>query len=114
MRTCLAWTLTKFWWLWSANALAAALVVFAFVLGWMHETITAPNIPAWCGILAAVLAIVGGSLWLRSRQRADLAVFSLLIIPLPSLLWAASGFLLGILYLVVSIFAHLFGHGRVN
>lgn len=115
MRTCWAWAVTKFWWLWSANLLAAALVVFAFILGWVHETITAPNIPAWCGILAAVLGIVGGSLWLRSARHPDFAVLLLLMIPLPLLLFAAGSFLLGILYLVVGIVAHLFGHGgRVN
>lgn len=54
MKTFWAWTVGKFWWLWSANALAAVLVVFAFILGWKHESITAPNIPGWCGILAFV------------------------------------------------------------
>ena len=68
MRTFWAWVVTKFWWLWAANVLVAFLVVFVFILGWMHETITAPNIPAWCGILAVVPALVAGSLWLRSTR----------------------------------------------
>lgn len=114
MRKVWRWIATKFWWLWSANLLAALLVVGAFILGWVHETVTAENIPAWCGILAAVLAIVGGSLWLRARRHLYLAVLSLLLIPLPLLLSAAGSFVLGILYLLISLVAQLFGHGRVN
>ena len=114
IRSCWAWVVTKFWWLFSLNVLAAFLVGCAFILGWVHETITAPNIPAWCGILAAVLALVFGSLWLRSSRRADLAAAVLLVIPLPLVLWAVCSFLLGILYLLFGTVGHLFGHGRVN
>ncbi len=113
MKTCWAWALTKFWWLWSANCLLALLVVFAFILGWQHETITAPNIPAWCVILAIMPAIVASSLWLRSA-RPNLALFSLVMIPLPIIIWMVGSFLFGILYLIVGLFGHLFGHGRVN
>ena len=68
--------LTKYWWFWGVNVLAALLVFFVFILGWKHETITAPNIPAWCGILAVVPALLVGSLRLRAARHPDLSVLS--------------------------------------
>ena len=114
MRTYWAWVVTKFWWLWGANVLLAFLIFFVFLLGWKHETITAPNIPAWCGILAVVPALVVGSLRLRSTRHSQLAVLPLLLIPLPSLLWVIGGLVFGILYLLIGLIAHLLGHGRMN
>ena len=114
IRTCWAWAVTKFWWFWTANVIAAILVVCFFILGWINETITAPNIPAWCGILAGVLAIVGGSLWLRAKSHPELALLSLLVIPVPPLIYAIGSLLFGVLYLIVGLVSQLFAHGRVN
>jgi hypothetical protein len=114
MRTYWAWVVTKFWWLWAANVLLAFLVFCGFVMGWKHGTITAPNIPAWCGILAVVPALVAGSMWLRSARRSDLSVLPLLLIPLPSVIWIAGSLLFGILYMLIGLIAHLLGHGRMN
>ncbi|MEP6810399.1 MAG: hypothetical protein ABI992_09165 [Chthoniobacterales bacterium] len=114
MRTLWAWLVAKFWWLWGANLLAAFLVVFVFILGWVHETITAPNIPAWCVILSVVPALLVGSLWLRSAGHADLATLIVLAIPLSAAVWVAGSLLFGVLYLVIALVAHLLGHGRTN
>ena len=114
MRTFWAWTVKQYWWFWGANVLAALLVFFVFILGWKHETITAPNIPAWCVILAVVPALVIGSMRLRATRHSDLSVLPLLLIPLPSILWIGGSLLFGILYLVVGLIAHLLGHGRMN
>ena len=114
MRRIRAWVLTKYWWFWGANVLAALLVFFVFILGWKHESITAPNIPAWCGILAVVPALLVGSLRLRATGHSQLSVLPLLLIPLPSIVWIAGSLLFGILYLVVGLIAHLLGHGRMN
>jgi hypothetical protein len=114
MRTFWAWIITKFWWLWSANVLAAFLVLFVFILGWKHESITAPNLPAWCIILSIVPALLLGTFWIRSARGPDIAIAILLLIPLTSILWVGGSILLGILSLIVALIAHLFGHGRVN
>ena len=114
MKFSWSWVETKFWWLWGANLFLALLVVGAFILGWVHETVTAPNIPAWCGILLFVIAIVAGSLRLRWAGRGKVAVWSLLILPSPIVIYAVGGFLFGIFYLVLSFVASLFGHGRGN
>jgi len=106
--------LTKYWWFWGANVLAALLVFFVFILGWKHETITAPNLPAWCAILAVVPALLVGSLRLRAAGRSELSVLPLLLLPVPSVVWVAGSLLLGILYLLIAFIAHLLGHGRVN
>ena len=114
MRRIWAWVLTKYWWFWGANVLAALLVFFVFILGWKHETITAPNLPAWCGILAVVPALLVGSLRLRAARHSDLSVLPLLLIPVPSVVWVAGSLLFGILYLLIFFIASLFGHGRMN
>jgi len=114
MRRIRAWVLTKYWWFWGANVFAALLVFFGFILGWKHGTITAPNLPAWCGILAVVPALVIGSMRLRATRHAELSVLPLLLIPVPSIVWIAGSLLFGILYLVIGLIAHLLGHGRMN
>lgn len=111
LRSCWSWLVTKFWWLWAANALIAVFVVFIFILGWNHGTITAPNIPAWCGILLGVLAIVGGSLYFRSKGYVDAALLAVAIMPVSLVFRLVGSILFGLFYLLVSLVAHLFGHG---
>ena len=114
MRRIWAWTVTKFWWLWGANVLLAFLVLYVFLQCWRRGTIAAPNLPAWCVILAVVPALVIGSMRLRTTRHSELSVLPLLLIPLPSILWIGGSLLFGILYLVVGLIAHLLGHGRMN
>jgi hypothetical protein len=101
---------TKYWWLCAANVFFALLVFYGFCLGWSHETITAPNIPAWCVIVSVMPAVVAGSLWLRSHRHLNSAVLTLLLVSLPTFLCVAGSLLFGILYLLLS----LVGHGRTN
>jgi uncharacterized membrane protein YhaH (DUF805 family) len=114
MRRIWTWVLTKYWWLWGANVLAALLVFYGFLLGWKHGSITGPNIPACCGILAVVPALLVGSLRLRAARHSQLSVLPLLLIPLPSVVWVGGSLLFGILYLLLFFIASLFGHGRMN
>ena len=114
LRSFWPWLLTKFWWLWAANALIALFVVFVFILGWHHETITAPNIPAWCAILVAVFAFVGGILYLHSKSYLNAATAAAALVPVPLALWLAGSILFGLLYLALSLIGQLLGHGRVN
>ncbi len=114
MRKIWPWVLTKYWWFWGLNVLAALLVFYVFILGWKHETITAPNIPAWCVILAVVPALLVGSLRLRATGHSNLSVLPLLLIPVPSVVSVLGSLLLGLLYLLIFFIAHLFGHGRMN
>ena len=114
LRSFWPWLLTKFWWLWAANALIALFVVFVFILGWHHETINAPNIPAWCAILVAVFAFVGGILYLHSKSYLNAATAAAALVPVPLALWLAGSILFGLLYLALSLIGQLLGHGRVN
>src|SRR3954463_16032622 len=112
LRSLWSWMVKQFWWLWAANLLIALFVIFGFVLGWMHGTVTAPNIPAWIGILLGVLAFVGGSLYLRAKTFPTAAMLAVSVMPVPLLLWFAASILFGVFYMVVGLIAHLVGHGR--
>ena len=114
MKSIWLWLGTRFWWLWGANLFFVLLVGGAFALGWSHETITGPNIPAWCAIFLAVAAVPAVGFWLHSAGRRDLALWSVLMLPLPLLLYMVGALLLGILYFLASVIGALFGHGRVN
>ena len=104
------WIVGKFWWIWGANALLAALVLHVFVKGLIVGYVSSDNMIPWSGILLVAAVIVGGSLWLRSGNHPSLAMFPLLIALIPAVLTVIGVLLWAALYFLV--FA--FGHGRVN
>ena len=78
----------KFWILWGWDALIAAVVVFFFLWGLSDGTVSSFNIALWLGILAALAAVVIGSLALRSSGRMKAAVLLLLGLAVPGVLVA--------------------------
>ena len=71
-----------FWFLWSIDAVIAAVVLYFFFSLAGHGRIGSFNILPWLTLLAVLAAVIGGSLWLRSAgQRAVAIVLLLLAIP---------------------------------
>ena len=55
-----------FWFLWSINAFIAAVALYFFFALGAGGRVGSFNILPWLAILAALTAVVGGSVWLRS------------------------------------------------
>lgn len=84
-----------FWTLWFVNAAAAAIVVYFFFAGAADGSVSSYNIGLWLGILAACFIIVAGSLALRGRGQAVLAL--LMLMP------GAAGATLYVLFIILVI-----------
>lgn len=84
-----------FWILWSVNAALAAIVVFFFLAGVGDGSVSSFNIGLWLGILAVGFVILAGSLFLRGKGQAVLAL--LMVIP------AAAAGLLYALFIILII-----------
>jgi hypothetical protein len=78
----------KFRFLWGADALIAAVILYFFFLGLTDGSVSMFNIGLWLAILAALAGVLGGSLWLRSAGRQRLATVVLLILAVPGILFA--------------------------
>ena len=78
----------KFWILWAIDALIALVILYFFFLGLADGTVSMFNIGSWIAILAALAAVIGGSLWLRSAGRKAPATIVLLILAVPGILFA--------------------------
>jgi hypothetical protein len=78
----------KFWFLWGVDALIASVVLYFFFAGLADRSVSMFNIGLWMAILAALSAVVGGSLWLRSTGRRSAAAIVLLILAVPGILFA--------------------------
>jgi hypothetical protein len=78
----------KFWSLWGIDAVIAAVILYFFFLGLADGSVSNFNIGLWIAILAALSAVIGGSLWLRSAGRKGSATIVLLILAGPGILFA--------------------------
>jgi len=78
----------KFWVPWGIDAIVAAIFVWFFFVGLADGSVSSFNIELWIGILMAIAGILGGALWLRSTGRPGLAVPLLLVLAVPSVLYA--------------------------
>lgn len=85
-----------FWILWSVNAAIAAIVLLFFFAGLADGSVSSFNIGLWLVILAAGFIILAGSLFLRGRGHAVLAL--LMVIPV-----AAAGLLYALFILLVIV-----------
>ncbi len=84
------------------DVLVSLIILYFFLIGIGDGTVSAFNIDLWLLIIAALVAVLGGSLWLRSHHHPNFALATLLIIILPALLF--------VLYFLVAIL----GGGRWN
>ena len=86
-----------FWFLWSVDAVIAAVALYFFFSLAGGGRVGSFNILPWLVILAALAAVVGGSVWLRSAGQHAVAIILLLLLAIPGALFAL--FLLLILIL---------------
>jgi hypothetical protein len=86
-----------FWFLWSIDAVIAAVALYFFFSLSAGGNVGSFNILPWLIILAALAAVIGGSVWLRSAGQHALAIILLLLLAIPGALYAL--FLLLILIL---------------
>jgi hypothetical protein len=85
-----------FWILWSVNAAIAAIVLLFFFAGLADGSVSSFNIGLWLGILAAGFIILAGSVFLRGKGHAVLAL--LMVIPA-----AAAGLLYALFIILVIV-----------
>jgi hypothetical protein len=78
----------RFWFLWGIDALIAAVILYFFFVGLADGSVSMFNIGIWIAILAALSAVIGGSLWLRTAGRRGPATVVLLILAVPGILFA--------------------------
>ena len=87
-----------FWFLWSIDAVIAAVALYFFFSLAGHDRIGSFNILPWLVILAILAAVMGGSIWLRSTGQRALAIVFVLLLAIPGILYALFILLLVILH----------------
>ena len=76
-----------FWFLWSIDAVIAAVALYFFFSLAGHGRIGSFNILPWLVILAILAAVLGGSIWLRSVGQRTVAIVLLLLLAMPGALY---------------------------
>ena len=76
-----------FWFLWSIDAVIAAVALYFFFSLAGHGRIGSFNILPWLVILAILAAVMGGSIWLRSVGQRALAIALLLMLTIQGTLY---------------------------
>lgn len=79
--------MTFFWILWGFDAILALVVLYFFFIGLADGSVSSFNMGLWLFLLAAVAAILLGSLWLKSHGRPGLAKGVLSILAIPGFLY---------------------------
>jgi hypothetical protein len=87
-----------FWFLWSIDAVIAAVALYFFFSLAAGGRVGSFNILPWLAILAALAVVVGGSVWLRSVGQHAVAIVLLLLLAIPGALFALFFLLLLILH----------------
>jgi len=87
-----------FWFLWAIDVVIAAVALYFFFSLGAHGRVGSFNILPWLIILAALAAVVGGSVWLRSAGQHALAIVLLLLLAIPGALFVLFFLLLLILH----------------
>ncbi len=87
-----------FWFLWSIDAVIAAVALYFFFSLAGQGRIGSFNILPWLVILAILAAVMGGSIWLRSVGQRALAIVFVLLLAIPGILYALFILLLVILH----------------
>ena len=87
-----------FWILWCIDAVIAVVALYFFFSLAASGRVGSFNILPWMAILAALAAVVGGSVWLRSIGQHIVAIVVLLALAIPAALVALLFLLLLILH----------------
>src|SRR6267378_8291214 len=77
-----------FWFLWAIDVVIAAVALYFFFSLAAGGRLGSFNILPWLAILAALTAVVGGSVWLRSAGQHAVAIVLLLLLATPGALFA--------------------------
>jgi len=72
-----------FWFLWAIDAVIAAVALYFFFSLAAGGRVGSFNILPWLAILAALAAVLGGSVWLRSIGQQVVAIVLLLGLAIP-------------------------------
>jgi hypothetical protein len=72
-----------FWFLWGIDAFIAAVALYFFFSLAAGGRVGSFNILPWLAILAALAAVLGGSVWLRSIGQQVVAIVLLLGLAIP-------------------------------
>jgi hypothetical protein len=75
-----------FWLLWCIDAVVAAVALYFFFSLAAGGRVGSFNILPWLAILAALAAVLGGSVWLRSISQHVVAIVLLLGLAIPAAL----------------------------
>jgi hypothetical protein len=75
-----------FWFLWAIDAAVAAVALYFFFSLAAGGRVGSFNVLPWLAILAALTAVVGGSVWLRSAGQQVVAIVVLLALAIPAVL----------------------------
>jgi len=73
-----------FWFLWAIDAVVAVVALYFFFSLAVGGRVGSFNILPWMAILAALTAVVGGSVWLRSIGQQVFAIVLLLGLAIPA------------------------------
>jgi len=76
------------WFLWAIDVVIAAVALYFFFSLAAGGRAGSFNILSWLAILAALAAVVGGSVWLRSAGQHSVAIVLLLLLAIPGSLFA--------------------------
>ncbi len=63
----------SFWIFWGADAIAALIAVYFFVVGLGDGSVSSFNAAIWAALLGGLAIVVGGSLWLRGASHPRIA-----------------------------------------
>ena len=70
------------------DAIVALIIFYFFFVGIGDGTVSNFNIVLWLVILAALAGILYGSIWFKSHNHPALAFITLLVLAIPTLLFA--------------------------
>ena len=73
--------------LWGFDAIVAIVVLYFFFIGLADGSVSSFNMGLWLFLLAVVVAVMFGSLWLNSHNRPGLAKGVLCILAVPGFLY---------------------------
>jgi hypothetical protein len=87
-----------FWFLWSIDAIIAAIALYFFFSLAAGGRVGSFNIVPWLALLAALAAVIGGSAWFRSAGQHAVAIVLVLLLAIPGALFVLCFLLLLILH----------------
>lgn len=110
MKTWSDWSVAHFWWFWGASALIGVSALWVFTSLCARGVVSSDNLLPWCAMLFVLAGVIGGSLWLRSAGREQLAALPLLLLIVPLVVTLVGTLAFAAFYFLLFIS----GNGRMN